>query len=644
MTEWKGNSQVFRTYVKGDSSGDGKAPAKGTRLKGKKSVLSYDEAEQNDSFGGLLQEGVIDISFDSEDLSEKFWNMADAKGWECLILENPTNGHIHSFWKIPEGWSSKDGRDKKLAVGLLADIHSKDTYIPLRVKGSDRFPPSYEPDELQEVPEELFPVNTSIDLLNMTEGEGRNDSLFRYILVLQGMGFEDDTIKGILKNTNEYVLSDPLSEQEFETITRKESFAKPVFFKGKTFMFNVFGDYLIRNYHMVKLDGKIHIYNEGVYSFNLNQIERIMLKEIPTLADTKRKEVLKYLSVMCPEVYPSSARFIAFRNGVLNIETGELLPFSPEYIITNRIPWDYNPSAYSEIADKTLNKIACDDKDIRSLLEECIGYCFYRKNILQKSFILIGDKHNGKSTFIKCLNRILGDDNISAMDLKNLGDRFSKATLFKKLANIGDDISDDFIPDPSLFKKIVSGDRIQAEFKGQDAFEFNPYVKLVFSANNLPRIKDKTGAVLRRLEIIPFNANFSEDDPDHDKHIQEKLDSQQSVEYLIMLGVEGLKRILPDNRGFTKSQKVKKELDDYEEYNNPVLGFIRELDEEEILNHEPREVFVRYGLYCSENGFLSMTQAELTKAINRELGTEALPRKIPDGNGGRKTVRLFIKK
>lgn len=44
------------------------------------------------------------------------------------------------------------------------------------------------------------------------------------------------------------------------------------------------------------------------------------------------------------------------------------------------------------------------------------------------------------------------------------------------------------------------------------------------------------------------------------------------MEYLINLGLAGLKRIL-ENRGFTDSDKVKKALDEYEEDNNPILGF-----------------------------------------------------------------------
>lgn len=68
-------------------------------------------------------------------------------------------------------------------------------------------------------------------------------------------------------------------------------------------------------------------------------------------------------------------------------------------------------------------------------------YCLYRRNELGKAFILIGDKSNGKSTFLHVVKNMLGDKNIASLDLKELGDRFKTAELFGKLANIGDDIS-----------------------------------------------------------------------------------------------------------------------------------------------------------------------------------------------------------
>ena len=108
---------------------------------------------------------------------------------------------------------------------------------------------------------------------------------------------------------------------------------------------------------------------------------------------------------------------------------------------------------------------------------------------------------------------MLGEENISSLDLAELGERFKTAELFGKLTNVGDDIGDEFIANAAVFRKLVTGERITVERKGQDPFEFNNYSKLLFSANNIPRIKDKTGAVQRRLVIIPFDAKFSPERP-----------------------------------------------------------------------------------------------------------------------------------
>ena len=629
MTEWNGNGQVFRTYVKGDSSGDGKAPEKGTKLKGRKKVLSYEEAEQNDSFGGLLQEGVIDISFDSDELSEKFWKMAEENKWNCLILENTTNGHIHSFWKIPDNCSFKDGRDKKLAVGLIADIHHNDTYIPLRVKGEDRFPPSYEPDHLDTVPEELFPVNTKIDLLNLGNGDGRNDSLFRYILVLQGIGMDDDTIRRVLDNTNNFILKNPLSDDEFNTITREEAFQKPVFYNGKMFLHDKFGDYLQRQYNIIRFNRQLHCYRDGIYIAGHKYIENLMLQVIPSIKANQRTEVLKYLEVKIPddEEILMQEKLIAFRNGVLDLMTGELLPFSPEYVVTNKIPWDYNPEAYDELMDNTLNKISCNDTDIRSLLEECAGYCLYRKNDLETSFILTGEGANGKSTFLESLECMLGQSNVSNLDIAELDDRFSTVMLAGKLANIGDDISNEFLQGKTLavFKKIVSANSIKAENKGQDVFFFKPYTKLLFSANTIPRMQSKGfGAIKRRIAIIPFNAHFSKNDPDYDSSIKWKLKTQSAMEYLIQISLEGLKRALA--YGFTESQKVNEEVEQFEKDNNPILGWMENLGEEtedDLIKYIARtpvnELYLGYDSYCYQNGFKSTSNAEFSKQIQKKF-------------------------
>jgi putative DNA primase/helicase len=235
------------------------------------------------------------------------------------------------------------------------------------------------------------------------------------------------------------------------------------------------------------------------------------------------------------------------------------------------------------------------------------------------------------------LKELLGDNNTSALDLNELAERFSSASLFGKLANIGDDIGDEFIANPATFKKIVSGDRIKGENKGQKEFFFNPYCKLLFSANNIPRIKDKSGAVLDRLVIIPFDARFSPNDPDFDPYIKYKLIKEDALEYLILLGLKGLKRVLK-NQGFTKSEKVAKSIEEYEETNNPILVFFKEVDVDEIINEPTKDVYQKYNEFCLANSFTPMSNIEFSKQIKRFYDLDIVNKTVKG-----KKYRIFVK-
>ena len=333
----------------------------------------------------------------------------------------------------------------------------------------------------------------------------------------------------------------------------------------------------------------------------------------------------------------SNPSIIAFNNGLYNIKDGTFRGFTPDVVITNKIPWPYNPAAYSELLDHTLDRLACNDPEVRALLEEMVGYCLYRRNELGKAFILIGDKSNGKSTFLHVVKNILGDNNIASLDLKELGDRFKTAELFGKLANIGDDIADEFIANASVFKKLVTGDRVNVERKGQDPFEFNNYAKFLFSANVIPRIKDKTGAVQRRLVIIPFDAKFTPNDPDFRPFIKDELCEQEAMEHLILLGLAGLQRVL-SNVKFTTSTRVQGQLKEYEESNNPIIGFVQEIGLDGIANEPTKDVYRKYKEYCLANNFQPLSNVEFSRQIASRWGYETALKRI-DGA----PVRVFSK-
>lgn len=624
MSGWK----VFKTYVIGSPSGNGKKPKE--KVKGRAHIHDWDEVQDEDCFGAILQDDYVDVSFDTPEMFSAFLNMAEQNEWRCLALPSTHGGH--TYWKKPKH-RMKGGTDVKLAVGFVADIHHGGTYIPLRVHGKDRFPARRDVDpgeEYQELPEELWTVKTDMDLWGANIGDGRNSALFGYILVLQKLQLDNDTIRRIITNANSYVFDTPLDRSELDVILRDEAFAAPVFYTDTgAFLQEELARYLVNNYHVVLIDRQLHIYVNGVYKADPEEIERIMIEVIPGLKRNSRTETLASLRLLAPKMDKADARYIAFKNGIYDLADHKLIPFTPDVAVTNKIDANYDPQAYSAIGDRVLNDWSCNDPTIRALLEECVGYCLYRENDLRKAFILTGGKRNGKSVFLDWLKNTLGEENICALDLKELSDRFSTAMMYGKLANIGDDISDDFLQGTgvALFKKIVAGNRIKAEQKGKDPFEFNPYVKLLFSANEIPRIRDSSGAVLDRLIIIPFDATFEENDPKCIPDLRGILRKEEQKMYLIRVAIEGLKRVR-DRDGFTASKRAKDQREQYRIENNPLLGFIADTEIDQIVNHSTKEVYNAYAIYCNDNGLNAIGRQKFTRLINTQLGLKSEKRRV----------------
>ena len=604
-------------------------------------LLSFEQVQNRSEYAGILAEDIILIDIDDSEQSEILLSIVDDLGLACRVYE--TSRGMHFFFRnvsdSGDYYVESCRTGASLACGLEADIKlgCKNSYSVLKYDGIQRkILYDKDPDaEYDQLPKFLIPVRSKQRFMTMEAGSGRNQSLFNYILTLQGMDFSVEECRECIRIINTYVLREPLEEHEIETILRDDAFKKQVFFKGGTFLHDHFGNYLKNSAHIKRVGQELCVYDDGIYVRGYRRIEHEMIKHIPNLTRSKRTEVITWLEASLLDSVPlSDARYICFKNGVLDVKTGELSEHSPDYVLLNKIPHDYDPEAYSEVCDRTLDKISCHDPEVRALLEEVAGYTMYRRNELRKAFILIGDKANGKSTFFDMVNTMLGSANTTALDLKELSDRFKTAEAAGKLAIIGDDIGDEFIPNPSIFKKLVSGDRINVERKGKDPFDFDNYSKLLFSANNIPRIKDKSGAVIDRLIIVPFRATFSPDDPDFDPDIKYKLRNEESIKYLIRIGINALSNVLERKR-FTVSESMQKELKEYEVNNNPVLLFFAE--DPKITDEPTSKVYRKYSEFCSLNGFQPISNMEFSKQVRKQYKVDIKQRKIRGVN-----YRVFV--
>lgn len=627
--------QLFKGYV---PTKDKKCtmPFKG---KSSEELLNLRDADKHEEFAGILNNDTILIDVDDYDMSEIMMKIVEDKQLACRVYRTTRGKHFlfKNGDRCEKNWTKRT-----LACGLKSDakLGSRTSYSVLKYKGKNRkiIYDIYPDEEYDIVPKWMLPVSTKTDFLDMAEGDGRNQALFNYILQLQSNGFTKEEAKECITIINKYVLKKPLDKDELQTILRDDAFKKPVFYDGKTFLHDKFGQFLISEYNIIKIGSVLHYFKDGVYV--PANIDSIMIKHIPNLKQQQRKEVLSYMMAFVDHnTQVSSANYIAFKNGIYDINADTLEAFSQDKIMTNKIDWNYNPAAYSELVDKVLNQLACDDHEVRLLLEELIGYCFYRRNELRKAFMLKGKKHNGKSTFLDMLAQLLGEDNISALDLSDLSHEYKAAALFGKLANLGDDIEDEFIPSAGIFKKVVSGDRMNANVKFAQPIEFNPYCKLIFSGNTIPRLgrgRDSE-AIIDRLIIVPFNASFNKESGNFNAFIKYDLRSEECMEYLVKIGIEGLKRVLTTN-SFTTTEAMTEEIAEYEETLNPITTFFAEVGDG--MEHQPtKKCYRMYDQFCFENAMKPISHVEFSKQVKEFYGYDI---KVLRYEG--KPTRIFMKK
>ncbi|HLY17111.1 MAG TPA: phage/plasmid primase, P4 family [Bryobacteraceae bacterium] len=219
-------------------------------------------------------------------------------------------------------------------------------------------------------------------------------------------------------------------------------------------------------------------------------------------------EVIEFLLLDAPELpLIPPAEVLNLENGLFHIWDQRLRPHSPAFLSTIRIPVAYRETATCPAIETFVHQVF--PADCLELVWEILGDLITPERSIQKAACLVGGGGNGKSTFLQLASRFVGLDNVCHLSLQRLErDRFAAARLFGKLANICPDLPSEPLVDSAVFKSITGGDRITAEQKYRDSFEFTPFVRLLFSANQLPVNRYSSRAYCERWLIIPFERSF----------------------------------------------------------------------------------------------------------------------------------------
>lgn len=278
---------MFKGYI----PTNGKKPTE--EYKNRTEFYSLSDVEKLNSYGAVLSDEIIQIDIDDEEQSEIVFDIIQKQNIQCNILKTSRGKHFYFLNTNMD--RRKQGYLTAIGVKIDTGLGLQNAVIPLKVDGKLR-KWIKEVDTLDYLPCWLIPLDKkNIDFSKMEEGDGRNQTLFNYILRLQSAGLSKEEIKESIKIINNYVLREPLAENEINTILRDEAFLKESFYIKNKLQYEKLAKYLIDNENIVKINDQLHIYKDGYYSNDLLDIEKTMLKYIQNSTKTPRGEVIIYL-------------------------------------------------------------------------------------------------------------------------------------------------------------------------------------------------------------------------------------------------------------------------------------------------------------------------------------------------------------
>ncbi len=289
-------------------------------------------------------------------------------------------------------------------------------------------------------------------------------------------------------------------------------------------------------------------------------------------------------------------------NGEIEMQAGQwqLRPHCREHYRTTQIPVAYDPDADAPMFQAFLEQVFRDDLDrddkIAAVLE-LMGYTLMSHARHEKFIMLIGPGANGKSVLLAVLEGLLGSENVAGVQPANFDNRFQRAHLHQKLANIVTELEQGEVIADAELKAITSGEPATVEHKFKNPFVMRPFSTCWFGTNHMPHTRDFSAALFRRAVILQFNRVFAKSE--QDPCLKDKLQSE--LQGILTACLNAYARALAN--GFTEPQSSEDAKAEWRLEADQVALFV-----EEDCHRDPGArtrvsiVFAAYKAWADENG------------------------------------------
>lgn len=321
------------------------------------------------------------------------------------------------------------------------------------------------------------------------------------------------------------------------------------------------------------------------------------------------------------------------KNGTVDLVSGKLRRHDPADLLTKILPWAYDSKAKAPKFEKFL-KTVMPNVETRSFLQRFAGYCA-TGDVSERMFVILhGGGRNGKSVFLRCLQRALGPYATSAapgllMAKEQDAHPTEVADLRGVRLAVASEVRKGRVFDEEAVKRLTGNDRLKARFMRENFWEFDPTHKLLIAANHKPRVRDASDSFWDRIALVGFDVRISE--AKLDLKLPSKLDEE--MQGILAWIVEGCR--LWREIGLQPPAVVKQATKEYRESEDVVGKFFNERCVVDLnmppLDMTPTSSLIRaVKIWCENNNLYAFSEKDLVERL-RDVGCQ--PRRTNEARG-----------